>query len=202
MCKKVYVVGNKVNIPDCSLISQHNSKDCSLVFVGKMSYEPNVVAVTYFAEHVLPDLLKHYPQLKFVIVGAHPDIRVQKLAEKEGVQVTGYVDSIEPYFQNATIVVAPMLTGAGIQNKIIQAMSYGCCVVTTPVGAEGLNICNGEIAIADGTEGMTEVILSLLNDKSKRESMGKQARMYVIDHLSEAVISRQFWEFVDGGASL
>ena len=201
MCKKVYVVGNKVNIPDCSLISQHNSKDCSLVFVGKMSYEPNVVAVTYFAEHVLPDLLKHYPQLKFMIVGAHPDMRVQKLAEKEGVQVTGYVDSIEPYFQNATIVVAPMLTGAGIQNKIIQAMSYGCCVVTTTIGAEGLNIQHNEIAIANGNGEIKQVILSLLSDVNKRREMGRLAREYVINNLSDEVIGKQFWAFIESARS-
>ena len=201
MSKTIHVVGNKVHIPDESRISKHDSNDM-ILFVGKMSYDPNIVATTYFANQVFPKLLEKYPSLRFVIVGANPDSRVMELANQKHIQVTGYVDSVEPYYQKATIVVAPMLTGAGIQNKILQAMSYGCCVVTTPVGAEGLNICNGEIAIADGTEGMTEVISSLLNDKSKRESMGKQARMYVIDHLSEAVICRQFWEFVDGGASL
>lgn len=196
MPAKLYVVGNKVNIPDTSLLSQHEFNNC-IVFIGKMNYEPNVVAVTYFAELVFPNLLKCFSHLEFIIVGAHPNLRVQKLAEKNRVIVTGYVDSIEPYLRKATIVIAPMLTGAGIQNKIIQAMSYGCCVVTTPIGAEGLSICDGEIAIVEGEENMQRTILSLLNDVEKRREMGKKARKYVIENLSEEVISEQFWNFIE-----
>ncbi len=197
MSANLYVVGNKVNIPDVSLLSRHESGDC-IVFIGKMNYEPNVVAVTYFAERIFPNLLTRFPHLRFIIVGAHPDARVQKLTERKEITVTGYVDSLAPYYQKATIVVAPMLTGAGIQNKIIQAMSYGCCVVTTSIGAEGLDIQRGEIAIADGEEDMSRTILSLLGDVEKRREMGQLAREYVIDNLSEKVIGEQFWKFMNG----
>lgn len=197
MNKDVYVIGNKVNIPDEALTSKHEKEDV-LVFVGKMDYEPNVVAVTSFAEYVFPKLLAIYPDLQFLIVGARPSKRVLQLADNPNIQVTGFVDSIEPYFQRATLVIAPMLTGAGIQNKIIQAMSYGCCVVTTPIGAEGLVINHDEIAVLNGDEEMVEGIKMLLVNREKRIAMGKAARQYVIDNLSTEVVAKQFWAFLDG----
>lgn len=195
MAIDIYVVGNKVDIPDVSLISKHDSDDV-IMFIGKMNYEPNVVAVTYFAEKVLPQLCVRYPKLQFLIVGAHPDVRVQKLAKQSNITVTGFVDSLEPYYRKATIVVAPMLTGAGIQNKIIQAMSYACCVVTTSIGAEGLTIKNNEIGIFDGAEEMIEGISILLSNRELRKHMGDVARKYVIENLSEEVIAKQFWHFM------
>lgn len=196
MSTELYVVGNKVNIPDVSLIAKHETND-RIIFIGKMNYEPNVVAVIYFAECIFPNIQKYYPHSQFIIVGAHPDERVKKLAERKGITVTGYVDSIELYLQTASIVVAPMLTGAGIQNKIIQAMAYGCCVVTTSIGAEGLAIYNNEIAIADEDRVMVQIILLLLGNPEKRREMGRLARAYVIENLSEEVISKQFWNFIE-----
>lgn len=195
MAVDICVVGNKVDIPDISLISKHDN-DNIIMFVGKMNYEPNVVAVTYFAEKIFPKLCVYYPNLNFLIVGAHPDSRVQKLGRLSNIVVTGYVESIEPYYRRATIVVAPMQTGAGIQNKIIQAMSYACCVVTTPIGAEGLMIKNNEIAIFQNAEEWIDGIKLLLNSREKREYMGLLARSYVIKNLSKDVIARQFWHFM------
>lgn len=194
---KIYTVGNMVDIPENDVISRHDSEN-TIVFVGKMNYEPNVVAVTYFAENVFPELQKKYPNLIFQIVGAHPDNRVLRLCNNHNIQVTGFVDSIVPYFQHATIVVAPMQTGAGIQNKIIQAMSYGCCVVTTPIGAEGLVIDNDEIAIYDTINEFICGISSLLNNPDKRREMGKKARKYVKENLSKEIIANQFWNFIEG----
>lgn len=191
----LYVVGNKVSLPDETLVSKLDNDDV-ITFIGKMNYEPNVVAVVWFAENIFPVLRQKKAKLIFQIVGAFPDERVKMLSNKPNIRVTGYVDSIEPYLQNSAIIVAPMLTGAGIQNKIIQAMAYGCCVVTTSIGAEGLDIRNGEIMIANADESMVRIILSLIDNKSKRQEMGRKARKYVIENLCEEVISRCFWNFI------
>ncbi len=193
--KQLHIVGNKVSIPDPIFISRHDHSD-TIIFVGKMDYDPNVIAVSWFADHVFPELLICHPDLKFIIVGAHPSIPVQKLADRDNIIVTGYVESVEPFYQQASIVVATMLTGAGIQNKIIQAMSYGCCVLTTSIGAEGLNIENNEIAVVDGNKEMIEALTLLLGDREKRCAMGMAARQYVINNLSEHIIGKQFWEFI------
>lgn len=196
MSKIIHTVGNMVDIPDKDSIALHENQDC-IIFVGKMSYEPNIVAVTFFSTKIYPFLKAKFPRLKFVIVGANPDERVKKLAEIEGVTVTGFVDSIEPYFKNSTIVVAPMLTGAGIQNKIIQAMSYGCCVATTPIGAQGLVIDNNEITIPHSEDEWISELILLLSNKDRRKEMGTKARTYIKNNLSKGVIAEQFWSFIN-----
>lgn len=185
-----------MEIPEVESLSKH-TEAYEIVFVGKMSYEPNVLAVTYFANHVFLELKQQYPLLKFTIVGANPDIRVQRLTSIEGVYVTGFVDTIVPYFQKATIVVAPMLTGAGIQNKIIQAMSYGCCVATTSIGAEGLSIKNNEIAIYDSDKEWTQGMKTLIDNRGLRIKMGHLSHEYVVSHLSKEMIGERFWQFID-----
>ena len=192
--KKISVVGNKVDLPAKACTCKHDVSD-TLVFVGKMNYDPNVVAVTSFVDKIMPKLLVKHPHLKFKIVGAHPDNRVRQL-ESENVHVVGFVDSLEPFFQGATIVVAPMLTGAGIQNKILQAMSYGCCVVTTPIGAEGLIIKHNEIGVFSNADEMAEGINLLLGDRKKRVEMGDSARQYIIENMSDRNIAEQFWAFM------
>ncbi len=196
MPKVIYTVGNMVDIPDSASIALHENEN-SIIFVGKMSYEPNVVAVTFFSTKIFPSLKTRYPELKFIIVGANPDERVQRLSGQDGVVVTGFVDSVEPYFRDSTLVVAPMLTGAGIQNKIIQAMAYGCCVATTTIGAEGLTIHDNEIAIINSPDEWVSVLLNLLSDKGRRKEMGAKAREYIKSNLSREVISRQFWTFIN-----
>lgn len=198
MSRIIHVVGNSVKVPPSALLSKH-SNSYTIVFVGKMSYEPNIVAVTYFVNKIFPTLKKTYPNLKFVIVGATPAKQVLDLQKVPGVEITGFVDSIEPYLQKATIVVAPMLTGAGIQNKIIQAMSFGCCVATSPIGAEGLNIQANEIAILKDDGEWIEGLTHLLKNRDLRCEMGSRARGYIEKNLTMDKVSEDFWKFMESG---
>lgn len=194
--KEIYLVGNAVSIPDVSSISSHEVSNI-ITFIGKMDYDPNILAVSHFATNIFPQLRLCIPDLQFFIVGANPTQKVRNLALQPNITVTGFVDSIEPYYQQSTIIVAPMLTGAGIQNKIIQAMAYGCCVVTTSIGAEGIDIHNEELAIFDDTQEMINGILDLLFDINKRKKIGIRAREYIINNLSSNIIAQQFWKFID-----
>lgn len=196
MANIIYNVGNMVEIPDEQSIACHTNEN-QLIFVGKMSYEPNIIAVNYFAKKIFPKLRLLYPNIRFTIVGTNPDKKVLRLSEIDGIYVTGFVESISPFFQKSTIVVAPMLTGAGIQNKIIQAMSYGCCVATTSIGAEGLNITNKEIAIFNNENEWVDGIQRLLSSQTIRHEMGIRAREYIKNNLSYEAISNQFWNFID-----
>lgn len=196
MSERIYTVSNKVSIPCASLCCKHEV-DNIIVFVGKMNYEPNVVAVTYFVNHILPSLIDRFPSLQFLIIGIHPNAKVRNLAG-EHVVVTGFVDAIEPFFQQSSVVIAPMFTGAGVQNKIIQAMSHGCCVATTSIGAEGLTICNDEIAVFNEDDQWIEGLCCLLSDRNRRIVMGQLARKYIINYLSSEIIEKQFWKFING----
>lgn len=197
MRNNIYTIGNMTELPPENKISTFNNTENNIVFVGKMNYEPNIIATTYFANEIFPHILNYNNNVRFIIVGAYPNKKVKQLEKQPNIEVTGLVDSIEPYYQNATIIVAPMQTGAGIQNKIIQAMAYGCCVTTTQIGAEGLTIKNNEIAIFNNKQEWINGIINLLKDKNLRIEMGKKARKYAIDNLSKEIIAKQFWKFID-----
>jgi glycosyltransferase, family 1 len=175
--REIEVVPNSVDIPDEIILQSENF---NIVFVGSMFYDPNIVAVTTFAKHVFPLILKKFPNAKFYIVGNRPSKNVKKLAS-ENIIVTGFVNDPKEYLRISNIVVAPMYSGAGVQNKILEAMSMGCCVVTTTIGSEGLgNIMNGqEISIENQYESMASSIIKLLSDKEARQNMGMKAKEYV-----------------------
>ncbi|GGF10910.1 glycosyl transferase [Aliidongia dinghuensis] len=119
-----------------------------LVFTGAMDYWPNVEAVVWFADHILPGVQARHPEARFQIVGLNPDKRVQELAGRPGIEVTGRVPDVRPYLAGADAVVAPMGIARGIQNKILEAMAMARPVVVSPEGLEG-------IAAADGREVLT-----------------------------------------------
>lgn len=188
---KIVVFSNYVDYPEESKVSQHEDNN-TIMFLGKMDYEPNMTAVSYFVNKIFPTLKQKYKDLRFQIVGANPTKEVLELGNIPGVEVTGFVESTEPYFQNATIVIAPMLTGAGVQNKIIQAMSYGCCVATTTIGSEGISLRSEEIGIFNGEKEWIDGLSELLEDKDRRVWMGKEARKTIIDTLSRERVYEQF----------
>lgn len=191
MKKNIQVVGNMADVSEYV----EETEGHNLAFIGKMSYAPNILAVSNFVKNVLPLIRNKIPDVTFYIVGASPDRDVLKLHDGKKVIVTGFVENINEYFNLASIIVAPMLSGAGIQNKIIQAMGSGKCVVTTPIGAEGL-IIKGEIAIEKNDNDMAERIIFLLSHKDVRCAMGKDARKYVQQNLSFDAISQQFYKLV------
>ena len=102
------------------------------------------------------------------------------------------------YLDRASVVIAPMISGAGIQNKIIQAMGRGRCVVTTKIGSEGLSIEKGEIGIANSNLELANLLVSLLNDPAQRVKMGKLAKGYIMERLSRETIGKEFQEFIQG----
>lgn len=166
----------------------------SLFFMGKMSYQPNVDAMKHFVTKIFDRLKKDYPQLQFYIAGGHATDEVIALQSHEGVHVVGFIDDPSVDMQKATIVVAPMISGSGLQNKIIQAMYLECTVVTTTIGADGLaDVTGDEIIISEDDEALyNNLKLYLSADMSeKRADVGAKARQYIIDHYSYANVDMQ-----------
>jgi glycosyltransferase involved in cell wall biosynthesis len=169
-----------------------------ICFLGKMDYEPNVTAVLNFVAHVFPKIKKIIKDLEFIVIGAYPTKRIQNLEKIEGIKVTGFVDNPYNWVQSAQLFVAPMITGAGVQNKILEAMKMGKCVITTKIGAEGLNNLSGnEIVICKNENDMVKEIVNLFKNENQILEVGNNAKRYINNNYSEKVIKKQFQSIVD-----
>ncbi len=151
-----------------------------LIYIGSMDWYPNEDAVAFFADEVLPSIQSKVPNVQFSIVGGNPSGRVQKLAERDGVVVTGRVPEIKPYFAEATVFVVPLRIGSGTRLKILEALAMGKAIVSTSVGAEGLDLKNGkEIFIADEPDAFADAVTRLLTDEQLRRRIGENGRARV-----------------------
>lgn len=155
------------------------------LFTGVMDYLPNEDAVLWFVEAMWPLIRQRYPQAKFYIAGMQPSKRIQQLEKQPGVIVTGYVDAILPYYQQADIFVGPFRLARGVQNKILQAMACGLPIVTTPLGAEGI-ACRAEqhLLLAATESEFVAAIFRLLEDQALRLTLRQQAVALISDHYS------------------
>lgn len=148
----------------------------ALVFTGAMDYLPNVDAVCWFVQQVLPTLRQQRPGLRLHVVGRHPTAAVRALAG-DAVQVTGAVDDVRPYLQHATVVVAPMRLARGIHNKILEAMAMGRPVVVSAPCLESLDVDAGtELLAADSADAFVTAVQQLLQSPAKAAAMGGAAR--------------------------
>ena len=151
-----------------------------LIYIGSMDWYPNEDAVAFFADEVLPRIQEKVPDVKFSIVGGNPSTRVQKLAERNGIVVTGRVPEIKPYFAEATVFVVPLRIGSGTRLKILEGLAMGKAIVSTSVGAEGLALKDGEeIFIADEATAFAEAVTRLLTDSELRRRIGENGRARV-----------------------
>lgn len=172
-------------------------KKSTIVFMGKMDYAPNVDAVCHFADNIFGELKERYPKLEFQIIGGGPAEEVRKRAQQDGIELMGFVDNPARILQEATLVIAPMISGSGLQNKIVQAMYLGCTVVTTPVGADGLSgVTNQELVIAEDDSQMLLKMTYFLSEDAdeERQRIGQNARAYISRNYSYEKIHRQIAE--------
>ena len=149
-----------------------------------MDYWPNIDAVTWFVQRILPDLLLARPQLRFYIVGRSPAPAVLALASST-VVVTGTVPDVRPYLQHATVVVAPLRLARGIQNKILEAMAMARPVVASRPCAEAIDARPGEelISAAEATDFVREIEL-LLKSPARATAVGQAGRQRVLQSYS------------------
>ena len=170
----------------------------TIVFMGKMNYAPNVDAMLYFTEHIYADVRQKYPGLQLWIIGGNAAPEIRRLAEKEGVKLWGFVENPSELLQQATLVIAPMISGSGLQNKIVQAMQLGCTVITTPVGADGLTCLTGEeLVVAENDTQMREKLIHYLSSEAyeERKRMGEMARHYIETYYSFQTIRNKILDF-------
>jgi glycosyltransferase involved in cell wall biosynthesis len=174
--RTVYVVPNGVETGPAPQ-PELESSEPSVIFTGVMSFTPNVEAARYFASRVWPLVYAARPEARFVIAGRSPSAAVLELGKRPGINVLPDVPSIDAVLREAWVAVAPMRTGAGIKNKVLEAWAAGKPVVMSPLARSGLRVC-GEVAalVASEPEHFASLVLSLLNDRDKRLRLGSAAR--------------------------
>jgi sugar transferase (PEP-CTERM/EpsH1 system associated) len=150
---------------------QEREKKYDLVFTGNMSYPPNVNAVEYLSNEILPIVWKSRPETTLYIAGATPDPKVKKAAS-ERIIVSGWLDDIRDAYAQSRVFIAPMRIGTGLQNKLLEAMSMRLPAITSPLANASLGAKpNEEILIGSNAEEMAKNILTLLNDTEKSEQI-------------------------------
>ncbi len=174
----VHIVPNGVDT-DFFTPVEAGAKLYDICFVGNMGYRPNIDAAEFLCREIVPHLLKVWPELKVLLAGARPHARVRAL-EGEHVIVSGWMEDIRSAYASSKVFVAPIFTGIGQQNKVLEAMSMEIpCVCTTnvnlPIGSEQ----GREVFVSDQKDEIIKYIEQLLNDETLRRTVGKQARIFV-----------------------
>jgi sugar transferase (PEP-CTERM/EpsH1 system associated) len=159
----------------------------TLVFTGHMDYWPNVDAVTWFADAILPAIQREVPEARFCIVGANPVPEVAALAQRPGITVTGRVPDVRPYVTHATACVAPLRIARGLQNKVLEAMACARPVVVSPQALEGIDCEPGrDLWRAEDAPAFAAACVALLRDPARARTMGQAARILVLSRYSWA----------------
>ncbi len=162
--------------------TQQASRDSPnrIVFVGSMDYHANIDAAIGFAREVWPQLRQRRSNLTFTIVGRDPSPDVRELESLPGIEVTGTVDDVRPYYREAVAAIVPLRVGGGSRLKILEAMAAGVPVVSTALGAEGLEVEHAKnILIADTSETMIEAIVGLIEQPEQRKQLSDAGRALV-----------------------
>lgn len=165
-----------------------------LVFVGSMDWMPNIDATKWFVQEILPIIRKRRPSCSVAIVGRQPSRDIAALGAADPlIQVTGTVPDVRPYLWGSGVAIVPLRIGGGTRLKIYEAMAARVPVVSTAIGAEGLDVKNGDnIAIADGPLAFADQCLNLLDNQTERRRIAENAWELVNSRYSWDVVCHQF----------
>jgi glycosyltransferase involved in cell wall biosynthesis len=164
----------------------------ALVFTGKMDYRPNVDAVLWFADAVLPLILAQMPDAHFYVVGQQPHARLARLSDHPAITVTGRVPDTRPYIAAAGVYVVPLRIGGGTRLKVLEAMALGQAIVSTRLGCDGFPFADGrEVRFADEPAAFADAVVALLRERPTAGRLGAAARAYVAAHFGwDAIVPR------------
>ena len=172
-----------------------------LLFVGNYRHPPNRESVYTMAERVLPQVLRQVPEAEFRVVGGNVEmLDREKLCRHPRVRLQGYVEDLRSVYRECAVFAAPILSGNGMRVKLLEALSMGMAVVTTPLGAQGFPVRHGEeLMIAGSPEAFAAAAVELLLDGRRRAELGSRARELIRERYDWSVIGRQFLDVVEAG---
>lgn len=182
---KIHVLPNGIFVSDYLQPPQQRLElgDHVLVFTGKMDYRPNVDAMQWFADDVLPLIIASVPDTRLYIVGQKPHASLDSLRSLEQIEVTGWVAEVQPFLHAASVYIAPLRMGSGTRLKILEAMAAGCAVVATNAAIAGLrDDARQHILVDDSARGFADAVIRLLNTPAERARLGTESRGVVRQH--------------------
>jgi glycosyltransferase involved in cell wall biosynthesis len=192
---RVSVVPNGVDVTQFRPTNAGCDAD-SLLFFGAINYYPNHDGVSFFLEQIFPRILARRPATKLWIVGPAPD-SVKRLSS-HNIVVTDFVDEVEPYLDRATAVVVPLRLGGGTRLKIVEAMAKGKPIISTHIGAEGIDVVHGKHALlADAPQDFADQVERVLSEPELAASLGAAARTLAEERYSWASLVRGLEDFYE-----
>jgi polysaccharide biosynthesis protein PslH len=179
-------------------VVERNPDSKNILFLGTMYWPPNVDCVHYFCREILPIVRKSVPDCGFTIAGQRPGKSVVALGSDPAVTVTGYVDDVRELASDCGAFVVPLQAGSGVRVKILNAMSMGLPVVSTSVGAEGIEAVPDEhLLIADNPEDFAAAVVRVLSDTDLATRLGRNARQLACQKYSWETTGERALELYD-----
>lgn len=177
----------------------YQSSESGCAFVGAMDYKPNVDGAVWFARTIWPHIRHAYPQASFRIVGRKPTAAVLDLAQIPGVEVSGQVPDVRPYLASSALVVAPLRIARGLQNKVLEAMAAGKCIVASPQALAGFDH-DAELPAqrCETPAQWIDTIKHLLSDAATRSAFGEAGRNYAVKYHNWADCLEPFAHYLSG----
>ncbi|MCU0862942.1 MAG: TIGR03087 family PEP-CTERM/XrtA system glycosyltransferase [Planctomycetes bacterium] len=174
------VLPNGVDVEHFTAAATAERHPHTAIFTGVMDYEPNVDGVCWFVERCWPALRQRFPDARLLVVGSKPVAKVQALAQQPGITVTGRVPTTPPWFDRASVAIAPLRLARGVQNKVLEAMSMGLPMVSSPQASQGLgDVPAGTLTIADGEAATIAGTSELFAAPERARAMGLAAAAWV-----------------------
>lgn len=170
---------NGVDLDYFNFREKESDEPC-IVFTGSLAWEPNVDAVLWYYKFILPFVKDVIPDVRFLVVGQNPPPEILALTRDKSITITGYVPDIRPFLAKGTVFAVPLRIGGGTRLKILQAFASGIPVLSTSIGAEGIEATpDKDIIIKDDIEGLIQSTISLLQDGGLRKRISQSARLLV-----------------------
>jgi glycosyltransferase involved in cell wall biosynthesis len=167
-------------------------RDSSILFVGNFSHPPNVYAAVRLLQSIFPAVRRECPNARLTIVGPSPTAEI-KSSTTANVTVTGTVDSVEPFLNDASVVVAPLWEGGGMRVKVLEALAGGKAVVASPLATSGLAVTSGrQLIIASSDTEFATAIVKLLRDPKERTALARRAREWASSHLGWDQVAAEY----------
>ena len=187
-----FIVPNGCAIYDIEFIFKQN-----LLYVGSLDYPPNEDGLLWFLNEIFPKIKDNFPDIQFYIVGKNPPDKIKRF-ESSSIKVLGYVDDILPFYNRSSLFVVPLRIQGGASLKILNAMSFKKCVLSTKIGAEGLGVeDNKNIFLADDSEKFASKIISLLRNPDMAKAAAEKGYDLVRKKYDWKIISENVRRILD-----